>query len=164
MTASQQPYIVAFTGHRNYNRCHDTLILDAIERLVDSGARTFRVGMAEGFDLAAASVVLTLREKVDDIKLELFIPWSGFSRSFSAPNSRLYNDILSRADRVVYVAECYSEGVFYERNRRLVDGADRVVAWWNGSASGTGYTVRYARSLGIAVENLFDNQQLRLML
>lgn len=164
MISSSSPHIVAFTGHRTYNRCNDCLILDSVERLVEGGARLFRVGMAEGFDLAAAAVVLELKDRFEDISLELYIPWPEFYCGFSDQNRRLYREIVARADRVVYISQSYAEGVFYERNRRLVEGADRVVAWWNGSASGTGYTVRYARSLGIAVENIYDNQQLRLML
>ena len=162
MTYVENPYIVAFTGHRNYDRCHDSALLECVEELVARGARVFRVGMAEGFDLAAASVVLSLKERVEGIVLELYVPWPEFSHSFSAANRRLYDQILSQADSVMYVAQSYSQGVYYERNRLLVEGADRVVAWWNGKASGTGYTVRYARGLGIGVENLFNYQQLTL--
>ena len=165
MTNSESRHIVvAFTGHRTYDRSHDAHILEAVERLVEEGARTFRVGMAEGFDLAAAMVVLSLKQRCADIRLELYIPWPEFSHRFSTSNRRLYDQIVKSADSVTYVAESYSHGLFYERNRRMVEGADRVVAWWDGGASGTGYTVRYARKLGVAVENLFDYQQLRLLL
>lgn len=164
MTNSEHPYIVAFTGHRNYDRCHDSALLESVERLVEGGARRFRVGMAEGFDLAAALVVLSLRERVEGIVLEAYVPWPEFPNSFCSANRRLYDHILAQADSVTYVAESYSQGLYYQRNRELVEGSDRVVAWWNGSASGTGYTVRYARKLGIGVENLYNYQQLRLML
>ena len=164
MTPKPAPYTVAFTGHRSYNRCHDSLLLECVEELVMRGARVFRVGMAEGFDLAAALVVLNLRERWGDVSLDLYIPWPEFSHRFSATNRKLYDQILGQADSVTYIAESYSQGLFYERNRRLVEGADSVVAWWDGSTSGTGYTVRYARQLGIAVENIFDSQQLKLML
>jgi uncharacterized phage-like protein YoqJ len=164
MTDSMHPSVVAFTGHRNYSRCHDNVLLECVEELVAGGARVFRVGMAEGFDIAAALVVLTLRQRGENVVLELYIPWPGFADGFSETNRRLYDYILSEAQSVCYVAESYQEGIYYERNRRLVEGSDRVVAWWNGSVSGTGYTVRYARKLGIGVENLYNYQQLRLML
>jgi hypothetical protein len=54
---STTTHIVAFTGHRNYDRRYDDLLLASVEELVERGARCFRVGMAEGFDLAAAAVV-----------------------------------------------------------------------------------------------------------
>jgi uncharacterized phage-like protein YoqJ len=161
---STTTHIVAFTGHRNYDRRYDDLLLASVEELVERGARHFRVGMAEGFDLAAAAVVLSLKQRYSDIALDLYIPYPEFSHRFSAPNRRLYDHILSLADSVTYVAQSYSSGVFYERNRALVEGADWIVAWWDGTTSGTGYTVRYARSLGIGVDNLFNHQQLRLML
>ena len=164
MTSAAIPYIVAFTGHRHYDRSHDSALLECVERLVERGARRYRVGMAEGFDLSAAAVVLSLKQRYSDIALDLYIPYPGFSRRFSTPNRRLYDQILAQADSVTYIAQSYSHGVFYERNRALVDGADWIVAWWDGTTSGTGYTVRYARSLGIGVENLYNHQQLRLML
>lgn len=162
MNDSKPHTTIAFTGHRHYNRSHDCAIIECLEQLVASGARVFRVGMAEGFDLAAACTVLLLQSKYPDIELEAFIPWRGFEQTFSESNRRLYSLIVERATQIHYIAEGYYHGVYQERNEKMVDGADYVIAWWNGKPSGTANTVRYARMVGCPVKNIFDSQQLEL--
>lgn len=156
------PYVVTFTGHRSYSRRHDQLIEHWVEMLYRAGTRWFRVGMAEGFDLAAASAVLVAKGKHADIELEAFIPWRGFEQTFSESNRRLYSLILERVTRVHYIAESYSHGVYQQRNEAMVDGADYVIAWWDGKPSGTANTVRYARSTGCPVKNIYADEQLEL--
>ena len=155
---------IVFTGHRHYNRSHDCAIIECLEQLVTSGARVFRVGMAEGFDLAAAFVVLELRNRHPEIRLEAYIPYPEFRSRLSKHNQQLYDAVLNQANEIRYIASEYRHGIYYERNRALVDGADLVVAWWDGSTSGTGQTVRYARKQHVAVKNLFGYQQLELIL
>lgn len=164
MTHSLIPHTVAFTGHRSYKRSHDDVLLGCVEELVASGAESFRVGMAEGFDLAAALAVLSLRDSHPNLRLELYIPYPTFSHHMSDVERRLYEAIVQRADRVEYVAEEYYTGVYQERNKRLVEGSDFVVAWWNGKPSGTSQTIGYARTLGCPVKNLYHYQQLELEL
>ena len=42
----------------------------------------------------------------------------------------------------------YTHGCMQKRNMYMVDSADRVIAVWDGSGSGTGNTVKYALSSG----------------
>ena len=156
------PYVVTFTGHRTYSRHNDQLIQHWVEMLYMAGACRFRVGMAEGFDLAAASAVLVAKNKHADIELEVFIPWRGFEQTFSESNRRLYSLIVERATQIHYIAESYYHGVYQERNEKMVDGADYVIAWWNGKPSGTANTVRYARRVGCPVKNIYSDEQLEL--
>ncbi len=158
------PHIVTFTGHRSYNRRYDSIISANIKELYSIGARRFRVGMAEGFDLAAACVILDMANLHHDIELELFIPWPGFAATFKEANRRLYDIIIRQATLVHYIATDYYVGLFQQRNEAMVDGADIVIAWWNGKPSGTANTIRYARTLGCRIKNIFDNQQLELEL
>lgn len=155
-------HIVAFTGHRTYDGTANDLLRATISELYTEGARHFRVGMAEGFDLAAACTVLLLQSKYPDIELEAFIPWRGFEQTFSESNRRLYSLIVERATRLHYLSESYFVGVYQQRNEAMVDGADYVIAWWDGKPSGTANTVRYAREVGCPVKNIFDSQQLEL--
>jgi len=41
---------------------------------------------------------------------------------------------------------------FFERNKELVNYADYVVAFWDGSSKGTKYTMDYAKKVGKPVE------------
>ena len=158
MTAAY--HIASFTGHRSYDRSADELLVTTVATLYDEGVRTFRVGMAEGFDMAAGEAVMLLMERYEDISLEAVVPWPRFWEHMGLCDRRRYETILGVATRVTYAAEGYSEGVFRLRNDLLVAGADVVVAWWNGSRSGTEYTVRKARRQHAKIINLYCSKQL----
>lgn len=51
-------------------------------------------------------------------------------------------------------------GATFIRNREIVDNADMVVAFWNGTSKGTKYTIDYANKKGVIKENnviVFDD-------
>ena len=75
-------HIVAFSGHRSYDGSADDRLRSVVADLYAEGVRIFRVGMAEGFDLAAGEVVISLMELYDDIVLEAYVPWPLFSARF----------------------------------------------------------------------------------
>lgn len=37
---------------------------------------------------------------------------------------------------------------YHHRNRLIVEACDRVIAFWDGSSSGTKYTINYAKRMG----------------
>ena len=43
----------------------------------------------------------------------------------------------------------YGRGATFIRNREIVDNADMVVAFWNGTSKGTKYTIDYANKKGV---------------
>ena len=151
--------IVAFTGHRDYDGSVDEQLRHVVATLYNEGAREFRVGMAEGFDLAAAEAVIELMERVYDIRLVAFIPWPDFYKPLSSDDQRRYHNILGYCDIIHYIAPRYTTSIFRLRNDRLVDGADTIVAWWRGTQSGTGYTLQRARSQRCHIVNLYPDPQ-----
>ena len=46
----------------------------------------------------------------------------------------------------------YRRGAPLRRNRQIVDYSDLVLAFWDGSSRGTGYTVNYCRTVDKAVQ------------
>ena len=155
-------HIVAFTGHRTYDgSAHDQLVA-TISELYNEGARHFRVGMAQGFDLAAGEAVVTLMHSKEDIILEACIPWPEFNIRFDTASRDRYRDVLAHATIVRYAADKYQPAIFHLRNDMLVEGAHTLVAWWDGRQSGTGYTVKRARKLGLIIKNLYPENQLRI--
>lgn len=134
----------AFTGHRQLLDDFSPKALKTLVRsLVKDGVRTFYVGMAEGFDLAAAEVVLREKKKDPSLKLVACIPFYGQERRFSDEDKKRYAAILRKADEQVYVSEHYRTTCFFERNRYMADRADVLVAYLNQPKGGTAYTVRY---------------------
>lgn len=145
---------VAFTGHRDYHGEADDRLRERVKELYLRGYRRFESGMAEGFDLAAAAVVLELKAQLEGLKLICAVPYEG--HRFSIKESReLYDRVLSECDEVVVLSPCYHKGVFHRRNDYLVDHASYLVAWFSGSSSGTGYTYGRALRHGLMVENLY---------
>ena len=155
-------HIVAFTGHRTYDGTANEQLVATISELYALGARHFRVGMAEGFDLAAGELVVELMVSDDSIILEACIPWPTFNAHLNADERVRYNHILSHATIVRYSDNAYHPAIFRHRNDMLVDGADTLVAWWNGAQSGTAYTVKRAKKLGISIINIYPKNQLSI--
>ena len=147
-------YIVAFTGHRSYDGGADAALKSCIAGLYAEGARTFRVGMAEGFDLAAAEAVICLKQQHSDIILEAYIPYTSFDSHLNSRDLDRYRKILASTECTYILSDRYCHGIYQLRNNRLVDGADIVVAWWDGTSSGTGYTVKRAVKQQLRIINL----------
>lgn len=147
-------HIVAFSGHRSYDGSADDRLRSVVADLYAEGVRTFRVGMAEGFDLAAGEVVLSLMELYDDIVLEAYVPWPLFSARFDRESKLKYDAVIAKAQIIRYAGFAFQNTIFHQRNDMLVDGAGYLVAWWNGSRSGTGYTVGRARRQRSKIINL----------
>ena len=60
---------VAFTGHRDYSGTTNEKLREVIIALYEVGYSTFLCGMAEGFDIAAAEIVLSLKSELNGLKL-----------------------------------------------------------------------------------------------
>ena len=148
-------YIAAFSGHRTYDNSADDKLRSVVSDLYEEGVRIFRVGMAEGFDLAAGDAVVALMEMYDDVVLEAYVPWPLFAVRFDRNNKMKYDAIIAKAQVIRYVGFAFQPNIFHLRNDMLVDGAGYLVAWWNGSRSGTGYTVGRARRHQAKITNLY---------
>ena len=157
-------HIVAFSGHRNYDNSANKELSDAIARLYSEGARTFRIGMAEGFDLAAGKALLDFTVQHDDITIEAHIPYPAFASRFKGEEHELYDTILTKAKVIRYAGFAYQVDIFHRRNDMLVDRATHLIAWWDGTQSGTGYTVARARKHGCNIINLHPRATIELKL
>ena len=151
----------AFTGHRphklpwKYNEADERCVAlkAALEKqiavIVEAGVADFYSGGADGVDCWAALIVLDLRKKNPALNLHLILPHKGQADKWSDSAQERYRFILSQADSVDYVSHDYYDGCMLDRNRRLVDAADLLLAVYNGERrGGTAATVRYVRKLG----------------
>ena len=149
---------VCFTGHRRIpllQRHRIAAQLDkTVESLIGEGYLYFGAGGALGFDTMAAETVLRMREKYPDVRLILVLPCRDQSRRWSKKDIRIYEDIKSRADKVVYIADTYYTGCMQVRNRHLVDSSAVCVCYLTESGGGTAYTVRYAEKEKLRIINI----------
>lgn len=149
---------VCFTGHRKIppeqvgalsRRLKRTLI-----ELIENGALYFGAGGALGFDTLAAQAVLDLRYEYPQIKLILVLPCLSQTRGWSVHDIEIYDDIKSKADKIVYTSQEYTRGCMHKRNRHLVDNSSICICYLTESSGGTAYTVEYALKNNLTVINL----------
>jgi len=151
----------AFAGHRphrfpwRYNeedkRCValKTTLTKQITMLARVGVTEYFSGGADGVDCWAALTVLSLREKNPALRLHCVLPYQGQADKWSDSARERYHLILKQVDSVKYVSPTYYNGCMIDRNHRLVESADLLLAVYNGvRRSGTGATVNYARKAG----------------
>ncbi len=137
---------LCFSGHRFYvgADADEKRLTVAVRAAYDDGYRVFISGMAEGFDLAAAEAVVRLRDEHPEVRLVAAVPFEGH-----------YAD--PRADEIVVLEPKYKRGCYYRRDEWMVDRSTRLICYYDRSKGGTGtrYTVKYALSRGLEIDNIF---------
>ena len=127
-----------------------------IEEYIKNGYTEFISGMALGVDTLCAEIVLELKDKYPDIKLECAIPCLNQSEKWSDNQKKRYIEILSKSDKVNYISKCnYTKNCMNDRNKYLVDNADALIAVWNGKPSGTFNTIKMAKAINIPIKILY---------
>ncbi len=147
-----------FTGHRQlppYESAAYAALMcaldSAISDAVSHGITAFLSGGACGFDLLAAERVLAYRAEQATPKLHLIIPYNGFISTFPDAEQARYHRIAAYADDVTSVFPGAGIAAYRQRNQRLVDAAERCIAYLRNEKSGTGQTVRMAVRKGIPI-------------
>jgi len=151
----------AFSGHRHIS--HDSIsslreiLIATILHLYEEGYRTFYCGMAIGFDLLAAEVVVSLRSTISGIEFVSVIPFAGQERYYSPEDKCRYLRLLSQSDRSITIAPSYSKFAYLRRNDYMLQHSSLLIAYLdpNKSQGGTAYTFRKAISMGRKTITLF---------
>ncbi len=134
----------AFTGHREVEKDLDVKRLQReIEGLIKRGVDTFYNGMARGFDLIAAKIVLKLKRKYKHIKLVACIPYYGQEKYFTERDKKEYYAVLKKADLQTLLSPVYFKGCELRRDEYMADRADVLISYLRRDTGGTAYTVRY---------------------
>ena len=151
---------VCFTGHRRISEPREEVerrVEKVVEELIRQGYLYFGAGGARGFDAISSETVLRLKERYPQIHLILVLPFDEqYSREndWTSADIEQYRWLKARASKIVTIASSYSPGIYYRRNRHLVDNSSVCVAYMTRRDSGTGYTVSYAREHSIKIINI----------
>jgi hypothetical protein len=142
--------IVAWTGHRPDIFRDPALARRSVELAaqdaVAAGADAFLVGGQRGVDTWAALAALAM-----GVTTRLILPLH--PDEFTRDWSEVDRDLLARTMRSA--AEVHLAGTYTDRNRRLAEGAQQLVAVWTGLAGGgTAETIQFARQAGTAVREI----------
>lgn len=147
-----------FTGHRDISAVtYDRLargVDPLIKTLIANGYRYFVCGGAVGFDTFAATYICSLKQRGYDVQLVLMLPCRDQTAKWSEYSKRIYENLLSRADEIVYVSESYYPGCMQKRNRALVDASSACICYLTSAGGGTKQTVDYAYEQGVPVVNV----------
>ncbi len=149
-----------FTGHRDLPA---ELIPEIKERteavirkiITTHGVCRFYVGGAIGYDTLAAEILFHLRDtEFPDITVVLAYPFEGFVSRWGAMEKERYNETLLRYNDRICVSQKPYRGVYFARDRYLVDQSAYCVAYCTRDTGGTAYTLRYARKKNLEITNL----------
>ena len=150
----------AFTGHRWYDSSRKHSVRKRIEECVReayrNGITNFISGMAIGFDLLAAEVVLSLRHECPAITLTAVLPFREQASRFNELNKCRYYKCLSQADDIVILSNDYTAKCYLERDRFMVEHSSLLIACYDGrNRGGTFWTVNFAVRTGKNVINIY---------
>lgn len=137
----------SFTGHRILKKDFNSeKLFNVIEKIIESGYKTFLVGMAWGFDLKVFETLLNFKNK--NIDIIACVPCENQERYFKNSEKEKYLEYLKKADKVVYVSDKYFDGCMQKRNRYIVDNSSILVAYLYSNMGGTKNAVSYAQKQG----------------
>lgn len=155
---------VCFTGHRsqklpwrfneNDERCKAmkaSLHLE-IEKAIKCGYDTFLCGMALGFDMICAEMILEFQQRYNHIKIIGAIPCKNQEIKWSEKDKVRYTNLLKHLDGIRCIYDEYiGAECMLERNRFMVNNSSLMIALFNGISGGTKSTIDYARKQGIKI-------------
>ncbi len=137
-----------FTGHRAVSKVHKERIVTNLPKIIktlfNNGVTDFITGGALGFDTLAAQAVIRAKNEIPEIRLILALPCKDQSNNWNKNQVLIYEEILEKADEIIYVSEEYTPECMRKRNRFMVDSSSHCVFFMTSPRGGTAYTVKYA--------------------
>lgn len=150
--------VCCFTGHRpqklpwgydeDDERCKKVKerVYFECEKLIENGVSHFITGMALGFDMICAEIVLDLKKKYPFIKLYGAIPCSTQCEKWSKTYINRYENILKQLEDFRCKFVTYTPYCMQERNTFMVDHSSTIIALYKDWLGGTKNTIDYALS------------------
>ena len=153
-----------FTGHRPQNlpqgfnekdkRCLKIKKQLKIEivKAIKNGYTTFISGMALGFDIICAEMVLALKQKYSQIRLIGAIPCKTQDAFWKEKDKQRYKKVIEKLDNIRCLYDNYiGYECMFERNRFMINNSSLVIALYNGTSGGTKKTLEYAKKCGLKI-------------
>lgn len=157
-------HTLCFTGHRSQKmpwgfneddeRCKEMkkALREKIIEAIKNGYIYFISGMALGFDMICAELVLELKKTYPHINLICAIPCKDQYKIWNDEQIKRYKHILSESDNVRCLYETYNDKCMLERNDYMLNNSSLVIALYDGKGGGTGYTIKKAKAKGLKIE------------
>lgn len=139
-----------FTGHRQLRLPEKEVIKKLrpiIKDAIKNGFNHFICGGALGFDTLAAELIIKLKRR-KKITLEIAMPCPEQNAMWTTMQKQKYIDILNKADKQTLICRSYIQSCYQKRNEYMVNNSALVIAFFDGSPSGTMQAVNYAKLKG----------------
>ena len=150
------PFSLDDKNHIDYLRFESNLCA-AIKKALELGYMTFLCGMARGFDLLCADVLLDIREQhkqYSNISLIAVLPYA--HHTFDGGWGELHRLVKQCANQVIITSPTYTRSAYKQRNLYLVENSSHLICYWDGQEGGTAQTVRMAQTRGLTIHNIYD--------
>lgn len=158
---------VAVTGHRpdklgGYTayESHKAIrrhMRDFLEQAPD-GELVLLSGGALGIDQFWIEVGLYL-----ELPVIAILPFKGYDSKWPIASQQKYKELLEKCEDVIYIGSEYSHDLYQKRNEFLVDNSDVLVAYCDGSDSGTKNCIDYAISRNKIINEFSINDIIRVL-
>ena len=116
-----------------------------IENLINQGVTNFISGGIIGFDLIAASLVVSKKEMGRQIRLIFVLPKKETGADWNDRQKALYQNLLQEADKVIYTSK--------QCNKYMTAHSAHCICALQNEQSRTGYAVKLARKEGLNIIN-----------
>jgi uncharacterized phage-like protein YoqJ len=132
---------IAFTGHRYVRENEMQTVLDEVMRMYPGV--TWICGGAIGVDSFAAKYAMT-----HGIKYILILPFPPkvMSKYWNDVQRNTLKETMAKAISVTVLSQVYDVAYYQKRNISMVDAAQVLIAFFDGSSGGTANCVKYAQS------------------
>ena len=161
-----------FSGHRSVHYDMDfshmgsvmqAVLKKALHSAIDDGYRVFYGGLAQGFDIIAAEMVVKEKRARGDgaLRLVSVAPFRGQEMKWGRRWRARHDQVLKASDEIIVLNDSFVRGCYHERNRFLVDNAQLLIGFYSGRSGGTMHTFEYAREKGIGIVNIWDEVQMQ---
>jgi uncharacterized phage-like protein YoqJ len=134
-------HTIAFTGHRYVQEDEMQTALDEVASLYPGAI--WICGGAIGVDSFAAKYAMN-----HNIKYQLILPFSPdvMSRYWNDVQKNILKETMAKALSVMVLRQAYDVTFYQKRNIALVDAAQVLIAFFDGSSGGTSNCVKYAKT------------------
>lgn len=154
-------HTLCFTGHRpqklpwgeneDDERCKKMkkTLKEKIIEAIKNGYIYFISGLALGFDIISAEMILELKNDYPHIKLIGAIPCKDQYKLWKPYQIERYKKVLAKCDSFRCLYDTYNDKCMLERNDYMLNNSSMVIALYNGKGGGTGYTIKKAKEKGL---------------
>jgi len=132
---------IAFTGHRYVREDEMQITLDEVTELYPGA--TWICGGAIGVDSFAAKYAMS-----HGINYRLILPFPPeiMSKYWNDAQKYILNETIAKASSVTVLTQAYNVTFYQKRNIAMVNAAQVLIAFYDGSSGGTANCVKYVQS------------------